>query len=58
MFFSTVKQLAVHFDVVAREIGLCAEFSNDLSVDGDAALGNQFFSFAARGYSGGGNDFL
>ena len=58
MLFRTVQQLAIDLDVVGGEIGLGAEFGNDLSVDGDATLRNQFFSFAARGYSGGGNDFL
>jgi hypothetical protein len=58
VFFSTVKQLAIDLDVVGGEIGLGPEFSNDLAVDGDAALRNQFFSFAARGYSSGGNNFL
>jgi hypothetical protein len=53
-----VQELAIDLDVVGGEIGLGAEFSNDLAIDGDAALGNQFFRFAARGYSGGGDDFL
>jgi hypothetical protein len=58
VFLSAMKQLAVHFDVIECKIGLGAEFSDDLSVDGDPALGNQFFSFATRGNSGGGDDFL
>lgn len=47
VLFSAVKQLAIHFDVVAGEISFGAQLSDDLSVDRDATLRDQFFGFAA-----------
>ncbi len=47
VLFSAMKQLAIHFDMVAGQISFGAELGDDLSVDGDATLRNQFFGFAA-----------
>ncbi len=40
-------QAAIHLDMVALKIGLGAEFGNDLTVDGDAPIGDVLLRLAA-----------
>src|SRR5262249_6590551 len=54
----TVEEFAVDADVIAFGIGFAAEFADDLSVNRDEAAGDELFSFAPRGDSSGGDDFL
>ena len=49
---------AVDGDGVGVGIGFGAEFGDDLAVECNAAGGDDFFGFAARGDAGGGEDFL
>ena len=58
MAFSAVEQFAVNFDVVGFQVSLAPERSDHLSVHGDASLGDQLFSVAARCDPRRGNNFL
>ena len=58
VIFRTVQQLAIDLDVINGEIGFGAKFGYNLSIDGDATLGDQLFGFAAGSNSCGSNDFL
>jgi hypothetical protein len=58
VIFRAVQQLAIDLDVIGGEIGFGAELGNNLSIDGDAALCNQLFGFAAGSDPCGGNNFL
>lgn len=53
-----LQQLAVNFDVVAFQVRFTAQFGDDLPVDGDAPLGNQFFCMATGRDAGRGDDLL
>ena len=54
----SLQQLAVHFDVVAGQVGFGAELGEDLPVDADASGLDQFFGFAAAGDTSLRQDFL
>ena len=43
---------AVHFDVIALEVGLGSQFGNHCAVDRDAAFHDQLLGFAAAGDAG------
>src|SRR4030095_4400886 len=53
-----LELLAVHADLIGGGIGFLALFGDDDAVYGDAACGDDFFSFAAGGKPGGGGGVL
>ena len=52
--FGLLERFAIDADVVGGGIGFAAEFGDDGPIDGDAAGGEEFFGFAARGDAGSG----
>ena len=53
-----VDQFAVHFDVIDVDVRLRTEFGDDITVDADMPLNDQFLGLAAAGDAGVGDDLL
>ena len=56
--FTAFQQMTIYLDVVMVRVSFGAEFGDHFAVQGDAAFGDQFFSFAARGYPSLGQNLL
>ena len=53
-----MQQAAIHFDVIAIQIGLAPELGDRRAINKNAPLQNELLGFAARGHSGAGKNFL
>src|SRR6185437_1550877 len=54
----TMQQLAIHADMVPRNIGFCAQFGYSSAVDLHAPCQDEFLGLAPRAYTGSGQDLL